>query len=126
MKRIMLAMTFALFLVTANFAATDVTGQWAGRFDTTVDGETKEDKILLVLKQSGNELTGTAGPSSDRQWPILNGKLDGNRVTFNVQTPEPLIKFDLTLVDGHLKGNASAEHEGRSMKAVIDAQRKVD
>ena len=92
----------------------------------TLDGQTREDAVYMVLKQSGSELTGTAGPNANQQWPILKGKIEGDKVTFEVQTDEPLIRFDLTLAEGHLKGNAKAEHQGRSMQAVVDAQRQKE
>jgi hypothetical protein len=47
-------------------------------------------------------------------------------MTFEVQTEGPLIKFELALIDGHLKGEAKAEHEGKSMKAAIDLQRQKE
>ncbi|MBK9316926.1 MAG: hypothetical protein IPM55_22170 [Acidobacteria bacterium] len=80
----------------------------------------------MVLKQNGTELTGTAGPNSGQQWEILKGKIEGNKVTFEVQTDQPLIKFELMLIDGHLKGQAKAEHEGMTMGAEVDLQRKAD
>lgn len=125
-KRSLVAFALMLAFATVLFAAEDLSGQWSGSFNTTLDGQSKQDTIHMVLKQNGTELTGSAGPSADQQWPISNGKIDGASVTFDVQTPEPLIKFDLKLVEGHLKGGAKAEHEGRSMTAVIDAQRKTD
>jgi hypothetical protein len=45
---------------------------------------------------------------------------------FEVQTDEPLVKFELTLVEGHLTGEAKAEHEGKSMKAAVDLQRQKE
>ena len=80
----------------------------------------------MDLKQKESEITGTAGENPDRQWAIQKGKVEGNKVTFEVQTEGPLIKFELTLVGGHLKGEAKAEHEGKSMKAAVDLQRQKE
>jgi hypothetical protein len=104
--------------------AQDVTGKWSGSFKTLrPDGVTDDDdKIFLDLKQSGSELAGTAGPTAEKQWP-LKGKIEGSKLTFEAQTDAPLIKFTLTLVDGHLVGDAVAEHEGRKLVAKIDAVR---
>jgi hypothetical protein len=125
MKRFTNAVGIILLLAPILMAA-DLTGKWSGKFTITLDGETRDDMAFMDLKQNGTELTGTAGPSPDRQWAIQKGKVEGNKITFEVQTDEPLIKFDLTLVDGHLKGEANAEHEGRKMKAIVDLQRKAD
>ena len=126
MKRLIRVASMALLLATTLLAADDLTGKWSGSFNMTREGETKNDTVYMVLKQNGAEITGTAGPNVDKQWPILKGRIEGAKVTFEVQTDEPIIKFDLTLADGHLKGDASAEHQGRSMKAVVDAQRQKE
>jgi len=126
MKRLIGVAGLVLLLATGLLAAEDLTGKWSGSFTMTRDGQTKDDTVYMVLKQSGAELTGTAGPNVNQQWPILKGKIEGAKVTFEVQTDEPLIQFELTLADGHLKGDARAEHQGRSMKAVVDAQRQTE
>ena len=105
----------------------DLTGTWAGTFVMTMDGgESRDDVAHMVLKQTGKELTGTAGPDTERQWQIVKGKIDGAKITFEVLADGPVISFDLTLVDGHLKGTAKAEQDGRSMSAVVDLQRKMN
>jgi hypothetical protein len=105
-------------------AATDLTGKWSGSFVMTMDsGETNEDVAFMDLKQTGKELAGTAGPNADRQWQIAKGKVEGNKVTFEVMTEGPAIAFELTLIDGHLKGTAKASADGRTMNAVVDVQR---
>jgi hypothetical protein len=128
MKKIALALMvgFALFLVPVFAAPTaaDVTGKWTGSFViTTPDGENRDESAFMDLKQAGTELTGTAGPNADKQYAILKGKVDGNKVTFEVQAEVPLIKFELTLVDNHLKGEANVNIEGEARKASLDLQR---
>ena len=126
MKRLVGVVGFGLLLATTILAAADLTGKWSGSFTMTLDGQTRDDTVYMLLKQDGTELTGTAGPNVNQQWPILKGRIEGDKVTFEVQTDEPLIKFELTLADGHLKGDAKAEHQGKSMKAVVDAQRQTE
>jgi hypothetical protein len=104
----------------------DLTGKWTGSFIVTMDGETRDDTAYLNLKHSGSELTGTAGPDEEQQWTILKGKVEGNKVTFEVQSDAPVIKFELNLVEGHLKGQAKAEHDGHTMSAAVDVQRKAN
>jgi hypothetical protein len=118
--------SFALFLapVFAASTASDVSGQWTGSFLLTgPDGETKDESAFMTFKQSGTELTGTAGPNADKQYTILKGKVDGNKVTFEVQAEVPLIKFELTLIDSHLKGEAKIDIDGETKKASLDLQR---
>ena len=78
----------------------------------------------MDLKQSGTEITGTAGPSQNQQWGIRKGKVAGDKITFEIQgDDQPVISFELTLVDGHLKGEARAERDGKTMTAILDLQR---
>jgi hypothetical protein len=47
-----------------------VTGKWSGSFNATnPNGETKESTAVLVLKQTGTDITGTVGPNEDEQFP---------------------------------------------------------
>ena len=126
-RRMFLLSGGVLFLAPVLTAADDLTGKWSGSLViTSSDGDTKDDKAFLVLKQNGAEIAGTAGESPDKQWAIQKGKVEGSKVTFEVQTDGPLIKFELALVDGHLKGEAKAEREGKSMKAAVDLQRQKE
>ena len=123
MKMFAFVVIFVL-LLTAAGAASDFSGKWSGSFvPTGSDGQNNNSQAFMDLKQSGTEITGTAGPSPEKQWTIMKGKVDGNKITFEVQSDEPLIRFELTLVDGHLKGEAKAEQGGRSMSATLDLQR---
>jgi len=128
MKRLAGVFSMILFLVTVLMAAdNNLTGKWSGSFIiSSSNGESKDDGVFLDLKQKGIELTGTAGPTPEEQFPIQKGKVEGNKLTFEVQSPKFLINFELTLIDGHLKGEARAEHEGKSKKAAVDVQRKSE
>ena len=126
-RRMFLFSSGALLLAPSLMAAEDLTGKWSGSFVITFsDGETKDSTAFMDLKQKGAELTGTAGENPNSQWTIQKGKVEGNKVTFQVQTDGPLVKLELELVEGHLKGEATAEHEGRSMKAAVDLQRQKE
>jgi hypothetical protein len=126
MKKGLAAISLVMLLIAVPLAADEnFTGKWSGSFlITRPDGETKDSRVFMDLKQNGTELTGTAGPGPEEQWPIVKGKVEGNKLIFEVQSDKPLIKFELTLVDGHLKGEAKAEHEGNSLKAAVDMERK--
>ena len=115
-----------LMLVFAGLLAADtaLAGKWSGSFlMDDGSGEKRDSGIFLVLKQDGAEITGTAGPSESEQWPISKGKLEGNKLTMEVQSDGPLIKFELQLDGDHLKGDAHATHEGHAMSAKVDAAR---
>lgn len=103
--------------------AQDLTGKWNGTFNMTMDGNQNDDVVFMNLTQKGNVVTGTAGPTLERQWTIANGKVDGVKVTMDVQSEGPIVRFTLTLVDGRLKGDALAEMDGQKMTAKVDVGR---
>lgn len=114
----------AIFVLAAALtAAADVSGNWAGRTHLSVNGRVEEDTMLLSLKQSGDRITGTAGPTAQQQAPIRNGKIDGNHVTFETPVPNGVFQFAVNLEDGHLKGDLIAQAQGQTIKATVDVTR---
>jgi len=123
MKRL-LGLIALILLVVPVTAAEDFTGKWSGSFlASQPDGSTSNDTIYMNVTHKGTDLSGTAGPSLERQWP-LKGKVDGNKLTFEVQSDGPLVKFALNFAEGHLKGDANAEQEGMKLSAKVDLQRE--
>jgi hypothetical protein len=122
------AFAFALFAFPA-IAAEDFTGKWSGTFSGIgPDGTEQTENILMVLVHKGTELTGTAGPSADNQRKIENGKVDGDKLSFEVpggaDTPGgPRVTITLTYADGHLKGDFIAERGGQKLTAKVDVTR---
>lgn len=104
----------------------DVSGKWTGTFDVTgPDGNVQNNTAFLSLKQDGNTLTGTAGPNESEQMSIRAGKIDGNKILFEIALEDgTVIKFDLALADEHIKGTANGEHEGQKMTAKLDVKRQ--
>lgn len=83
MKRLMLcAFAMAAMALTATTArAADVTGSWTAEM-TTPDGNSFQ--LAFTFKQDGDKLTGTVlGPQGDPM-DISNGKVDGNKISFDV------------------------------------------
>ncbi len=118
--RILVCLTMLVLLAVAMPAA-DVNGKWSGSF-TVAGGDTSS--ALIVLKQSGTTVTGTAGPDDAEQWP-LTGKIEGNKLTGEVKNPNGMVyKFVLTVSADTLKGNVDATSpEGEPMKGTLDLTR---
>ena len=113
----------AFLLVPVSAAAQDFAGKWSGSFAVNrPDGTVGNDSIHLDLTVKGAEVTGTAGPALDRQWP-LKGKIVKGQLICEVQSNGPLIKFTLAIVEGRLKGDAMAEDGGQKFSAKVDAGR---
>ena len=76
-----------------------------------------------MLKQDGTDLTGTAGPEEAQQFPITEGKVDGNKLSFKVQSDGPLFSWALVLENEHLKGDVTASMQDQTLTAKLDATR---
>jgi hypothetical protein len=105
-------------------ADTNITGTWSGSFRTSSNnGDLRETTAYLVLKQSGGEITGTVGPSEDQQFPIVKGKVEGDKITIEVENEGNKIKLDLVLADDRITGDASLSIQGETRTAKVDVKR---
>src|SRR5215467_6138765 len=94
MKHSLLGSLATLLACTSAFAATDVSGKWAGA------------TMYLILKQEGNKLSGSAGPTEKEQILTLeNGKVEGDRVTFKTGS----FQVSLTLNGDEMRGEMRNE-----------------
>ncbi len=124
------ALSVASFALPKNSSAEPsdpgVSGKWSGSFDiTSSDGRVQHDTAWLNLKQEANTLTGTAGPSEEKQSEIKAGKVNGQEIQFNVEVSKggkPLA-FRLHLEGDHLKGEASGDMPDGPVKVAIDVTR---
>ena len=95
-----------LACVTA-LAATDVSGRWASA------------PVYLILKQEGNKLSGTGGPTEKEQMVTFDdGTVEGDRVTFHVGT----FQFNLQLNGDEMRGEMKngADSNPVFLKRVTD------
>ena len=121
--------TLLLFTVLAAIAGialadVNVTGKWSGSFNTIgPNGETKESTAVLILKQTGADITGTVGPNDDEQYPIKSGKIEGSKITIEAEHDGHAVKIDLVLAAERLTGEAHISGEGENRNAKIDVGR---
>jgi hypothetical protein len=114
----------ALWFAATALSAADISGKWSGSLTVTgPGGESQQETAFVILQQKGTELTGSGGPDETRQWPILNGKVVGSKITFEVQSDGPLYKVDVMLVGDHIKGDVMVVQEGQTSKAKVDLTR---
>ena len=108
----------AVVLLLATFAmASDVTGTWTGTFK--VSGGDHSVPQVIILKQDGNKLAGSAGPDAGEQYPIENGKVDGDRVTFELTTGEWRFSYDLKRSGQEMSGNLTLKSVNNSSTAKV-------
>ena len=122
-RRSVLRSMGALALAGLPLAAADLSGKWTGTA-TTPD---RSEDVLLVLRVNGSYVEGTLGPGdgqNDRRFSIEQGKLQGNKLTFQLTGPNGAIfKFDLTWESDTLKGPCSRSLEGHTETGTIDLKR---
>jgi len=107
----------AVFLLTVNVMAASVTGRWSGQF--RVDGGDHDVPQLLILKQDGNKLTGSGGPNETEQYPIENGKVNGDRVQFEITTGEWKFTYDVKADGATMKGNLELKSVNDRRTALV-------
>ncbi len=74
-----------------------------GKYNLTIQTPMGAQESVLTLTQSGSELTGTMERSGDSR-PIKNGKVDGEKATWEVDVTNPM---PLTLAfEGEKNGDA--------------------
>jgi hypothetical protein len=114
-----------LLLGTLALNAAELTGKWSGTFDVTnPDGDTKQSTAYMDLKEADGVVTGTAGPSAEEQWPLRKGKLDGKKLTFDVETEHGIISFELSFDGESISGTASGTGDGgEKLSAKLNLKR---
>jgi hypothetical protein len=100
-----------LLAVCSVVLGSDVSGTWKGNSFRT-DGTPAMD-LVLILKQAEAKVTGTVGPSVDEQIPISSGKLEGEKLYFEVITDNGTYKVTMTASTEDLKGSAIRNLDGQ-------------
>jgi len=113
-----------LTLAAASVFAADATGKWTGTLTLVGESGGKVDNALLVLKQEGTKLTGTAGPDANQQREIQDGKAENGNLTFDLPFGGGMMKFVLKQEGEEMKGDISAERNGEKMNAKLALKRE--
>lgn len=100
-----------------------LSGKWSGSFQ--VSGNDGQIPQLLLLTQTGAKLTGTGGPDASERYPIADGKVDGNHVTFDLTNAFARFSYDLTGSGNELKGKLTISSLNNSRTAQVTL-RKCD
>jgi hypothetical protein len=107
--------------------SSDVTGAWTGQLSGQGGGT---GSVRFVLKQTGDQISGTAGPSEKQNPPqIYDGKVEGNHLTFAADDSDDsglklTYHFDLAVSGDHMQGKAYGRSADRSWTLDISANRQ--
>jgi hypothetical protein len=101
----MKTLLLSLFLSAMLLSAADVAGKWSGSLAVkNRDGESRNVPAFLVIKQDGDKLTGTVGPTEQRQDGVFTGQVDKNQLSFAIEQGGHVITFKLEVGGESLKG----------------------
>jgi len=116
MRKILLAL---LVFATSALAA-DFTGNWAG--DGLAQGESHP--LYFVIKQAGANVTGSGGPDATEQHPMQNGKVEGDKLSFDVPVGNKgMLHFDLAVDGEGLKGTVELRREDGTVSGTVALKR---
>lgn len=118
---------FSVLFSAAALCAINVTGKWSGTLQMEGQGDSKP--AYLVLKQDGNKLSGSAGPSESEQHSFEGGKVEGNKLTFDVPLGgqgEGFMHFDLQVQGDQMTGHVKRGGEGKNEAAKISLKRVAE
>ena len=103
-------------------AASNVTGTWAG----IITDRGYRYTFGFILKQDGGKVTGTVdgAPPHGEEQPIVEGKIEGDRITLKINIPRPGGNTVALVYEGKVNGNqiegtASSPGEGSLPFTVI-------
>ncbi len=122
MRMLLCALLLAASAIYAT-ADTNVTGKWSGTAQLTGSDGSKETGAVLMLKQSGADITGSVGPDENEQHEITKGKIEGNKITLECVDGDRTIRFELVLADDRITGDVSLPGDGPFTKAKLDVTR---
>jgi hypothetical protein len=123
----MKALILMVALAAIPVGASDLSGKWSGTFEATGgDGNVRSEPLLLILKQDGDKLTGSGGPNEGEQHPMKEGKVAGEKVTFEVPLERGSILFTLTVTGDQGQGEMKMVREDREQTAKVSLKRVVE
>ena len=103
-------------------ARANLNGTWIGTFSLA----NAEHLLHVVLEQSGDTLTGTAGPHPYKQIPITKSKVAttnaGTTVSFQMEmaADDVVMQFDLASTATGLKGTVTVTHKGEQITGPVE------
>ena len=113
--------TTVVLLLTMHAMAGDLTGKWSGAFK--VDGADHDVPQLFIFKQDGNKLTGSGGPDQSEQYPIEDGRVDGDWVRFEITTGEWKFTYSLKVIHAKLAGDLELKSVDNRRTAKVNLSR---
>jgi|HubBroStandDraft_2_1064218.scaffolds.fasta_scaffold545946_1 hypothetical protein len=114
----------ALLLSITTAGAANLTGKWSGTMQ--LGGQTRSEPVYMVLRQEGNKLAGSGGPNESEQNPFEGGKVEGNKLTFDIPLGENSMHFEMEAQGDQITGEMKREREGKVENARVSLKRVAE
>lgn len=114
----------AVLLLTVSGMGANVSGTWIGTF--SVPGSDHKEPQYFILKQNGKKLVGSGGPDAVEQYPILNGGVENDVVTFELTTGGWTFKYDLKMLKQELQGDLQLKSREGDVRTAHVTLRKAE
>jgi hypothetical protein len=105
-----------------------ITGTW--NVTSSLGNADRQDQIqlVMVLHQNGSEITGSIGPSAERQvLTISNGRIEGNNVSLDIGNEQAKINVQFQLEAGKAEGRfRTSNQQGVTIQGTGNGQVQAD
>jgi len=123
----MRVLLLGLLLCAVTLGAADVSGKWSGTIERKDEERSPQSRpAFMVLKQDGNKLTGSGGPNESEQNEIRNGKVEGEKLTFEIPIGEGVLYFDLKANGDQIEGDIKAQENDGKLTGKISLKRVAE
>lgn len=115
-----------LTLLALTAHAADIAGKWSGVIEIDDSGGKIETPVELYLEQKAGALSGKIGRRNDPETvEIRNGKLEGDKVTFESSSTEASasMTFSLTVQGEQMRGEMRGVAQGNEIVAKVTFSR---
>jgi len=117
MRKILLA----LLAIATSVLAADVTGNWTG--EGVTNGESHS--LYFVLKQEGNYLTGSAGPSAAEQHSFQTARVEGDKIILEVGVgSKGTLHFELKAAGEGMKGTVEVRRDEGNESGTVTMRKE--
>jgi len=114
----------AVLLLAVSGIGSNVSGTWIGTF--TIPGSDHKEPQYFILKQDGKKLAGSEGPDAVEQYPVRNGRVEKDVVTFELTTGEWTFKYDLRTLKQELNGDLQLKSREGDVRTAHVTLRKAE
>lgn len=109
----------ALLALASVALAANLSGVWTGAFR----GGDSDVPQFFTLQQQGTKVTGSGGPDSTEQYPVLNGSVAGDVVKFELDTSKRKFFYSLKGTDTKLRGSLTIKSANDTRTTTVWLER---